>query len=60
MQFAVQIAVMNRKNKTVANTLREKVEATDAKEALTKALDQMYSDERLSSDDLYQAKVSII
>lgn len=60
MQFAVKIAVMDKKNKSVRKVLKTKENTETALAALLKSLDSHYKNGTITGDDLYQVNVAII
>lgn len=60
MQFAVKIALMDKKNNTVRKVLKSKETATNAQQALVQSLESHYQQGNMTGDDLYQVNVAII
>jgi hypothetical protein len=60
MKFNVKIAVMDKKNNTVAKVLKSKELAPNAQEALAQSLTNHYNQGKMTGDDLYQVNVAII
>lgn len=60
MQFAVKIALMDKKNNTVRKVLKSKENAANAQQALVQSLESHYQSGSMTGDDLYQVNVAII